>query len=905
MKTSHLFSSAGHRLRAVGGGGRFVSVVFAILAVWFMECRGSMEALENWAYDRCAANPTYLDDHSGRVLLVELLPDEQADRLPQLLTRLKALGAKRIGLSIDRAEHFGPRAEDNANDIVYHRRVHRDPANPLLWRFSRPSTPWDELHRWGCSGIPFHERGICREHLVRVNVDGQTWPSFEAALADFSWDEFSTPDSLPLMRIRFRGGVDSLPQIPAAMVLEDRVIPQLVRDRVVLIGSTADQIEEYHTPTTTGGLGMSLLEVQGHVVNTMLSGNVVQTTSAESNLLLLFFTGLLSSWLYQRSSVPFSFLMMVLSIGLGTICTLIALTKFNLWIPVAAIMLLQICCFAMIVERKISYTRTALNSLLLEVSGRVWKRRWHEDFFAEENPWPQVISFIRQALDLERIMILELPAHKHHLHQVSAANCSLEDLQEPRRDIRRQPYSDALAVAGPHRIDVEVRPYLKPQPHVEVQYLVALVASGRVLGFIAVSAAKERIPDLHVFESRLGEFSEQAADLLNRHQHLLAERRRRKGRTRSPKANPESTAYAEVLNATNLLESRLTRFEQIFQQSTTASIIFDLFGRPMMVNDKMKDILHREQVNSETSTSVDVIVNLTGSSLDDARGLLARVLIDRQAESICVRLNQQKNNYILIVRPLEVAAARHREFRDEAGLLETQGILCELVDHSSFVDTSRLKYQLNATLTNIVQRDLVAVDSAATLMSRNHNSDVDRHNYETRIHETIAETVELLQACQRDLMADEVRAADACFPVDVNGILDHAVERLHAYFDAEQHVVRLQRPESVTSVLASPKHLQDAFAAVLEIIGQDAIRGSEIAIVVEQQTEAVVVSFSNHGVGVLTNKLHAALEGITSDEVYEPLRQAGLWLNAWGGNIVGTSVVGEGLRLRVHLIASQ
>lgn len=907
MKTPHLLSSAGHRLRTVGWGGGFVAVVVAILAVWFLECRGSLKALENWAYDYCSANPKYLDNQSGRVLLVELSPEVQTDRVAQLLTRLKDLGAKRIGLSIDIERHSGLLAEDGTlnSDIVYCRRVHRDPANPVRWKFAHPATPQDELHRWGCSALPFHERGICRDHLVRMEVEGQILPSFEATLADYSQDEHSTPGSLPLMRIQFRGGVGSLPQIPAAMILEDRVVEQLVRDRVILIGSTADQMAEYQTPTTVGSPGMSLLEVQGHVVNTMLSEHVVHPTSAESDLLLLIFTGMLSSWLYQRSSVRSAFLMFVVSIGLGTICTLIALTKFNLWIPVAAIMLLQICCFAMIVERRVSYTRTALNSLLLEVSGRVWKRRWHDDFFAEANPWPQVISFIRQALDLERIIILELPAQKHHLRQVSAANCSLEDLHEPRRDIRRAPYSDALAVAGPYRINVEVRPYLKPQPHAELQYLVALVASGRVLGFIAVSAATERIADLRVFESRLGEFSEQAAELLNRHQHLLEENRKRKGRRRSPQADQESTAYDEVLNATNLLESRLTRFEQIFQQSSTASIIFDLFGRPMMVNDRMKEILRREQVNSETSTSVDVIVNLTGSSLDDARGLLARVLIDRQAESICVRLNQQKNNYLLIVRPLEVAVAQRREFRDEAGLPETQGIHCELIDHSSLVDFSRLRYQINTALTRIVQRDLVAVDSAATLMSRNHDSDVERHTYETRIHERIAETVELLQSCQRNLMADDVRAADTCVPVDVIGILDQALERVHACFEAEQQVVRLQRPESVHSVLASPKDLQDAFTAVLEALGQDAVRGSEIVINVEQQTEAIIVAFSNHGVGALTEKLHAALEGIPADEAWEPLRQAAMNLNAWGGNMVGTSMVGEGLRLRVYLRTSE
>lgn len=901
MKTSQLFSTAGDGLRAVSWGA-LVTVFGAILTVWILDDGGWAKTLDNWAYDECLAYKPRVRNDPDRVLLIEIPQSaDEAVILPEIIRRLRALGAKRIGVCSGQSEKPGL----NIADVIWSRTVIRDPKNPARWRFPEEGKRSDQDLKWGCFGIPFSERGICREHQLIFEVEGKFFPSFEAALTGDAITNVSESGSAALMRISFRGGVGSLPRIPLSIVLEDRLIPQLVRDRIVLLGTATDGLAEFHTPTTRDGAGMSQLELRGHVVNTMLCGSAARTTSSTSRLLLLTFIGLLSAWVYQKCSVRGSFVVMLCAVVSGAVVAVVALAWLNIWIPVMAITMLLITCFAVILERKTSYARSALSGLLLEVSGRVWKRRWSEDFFADEDPWPQVISFIRQTLGLERLIILELPARTHHLRYISASNCSLNDLQEPRRDIRRKPYSDALAAAKPLRIDVDHRPYLKTQPHPEEQYLAPLICSGRVLGFIAVSAAAQQVTDRHMFESRLHDFAEQAAELLNRRQRVQAERQRRNGLRRLINSHPESTVYGEVVNATNLLESRLSRLEHIYQQSTTASMIFDLFGRPTMVNERMKKILGREQLNPEAATTVDLLVHLTQSSLEEARGVLARVIVDKHAEALPVRLHQQKSGYVLNVRPLEIPTSRHREFRDETSPFETHGILCELVDHTSFVDVHRLKKQLSTALSNIVRNDLVAVDFAATLMSESHNSDSERLSYESLIHQQIAQTAERLRLCQEGLTSDDDREHDGCHPVDANLVLDQALERMQDVFDGHELKMQVLRPEFTSLVFAVPRHLQDGFVAALEVVCRDAICGTEIIGTVEERDGAVVFSFSNQGVGARTAGLHAALEGNETDEAYEPLRRAAVRFGEWGGNVVGTSVVGEGISLRIHLRAFQ
>ena len=901
MKTSQLISTAGDGLRYVSWG-RLVMVFGMIVAVWILDVSGWGSPIDNWAYDICLSWKPRVQNDPDRVLIVETPgASEPPVSLPDLVVKLRALGATRVGICIEEADVNGL---DTAN-IILCRAVRRDPENPARWRFSNEKDQSGRHHNWGCIAVPFSERGICREHQLSIDVDGRSFPSFEAALTDYPVPDESERGSTQLLRISFRGGVGSLPRVTALQVLEDELVPQLVRDRCVLVGSPADGLSEFHTPTATDGLGMSLLELQAHVVNTMLCDSAVHTTSSTGTFLLLMFTGLLSAAIYHRSSVRTAFVVMLLTVTGGAVLAVVALAWLSLWMPVMAITLLQISCLALILERKTSYARSALNGLLLEISGRVWKRRWSEDFFAEENPWPQVISFIRQTLGLERLMILELPAHRHHLRQVSAANCSVADLLEPRRDIRRNPYADALSALKPLRIDLDSRPFLKRLPYPEEQYLAPLISSGRVLGFLAVSAATEHITDRHMFESRLRDFAEQAAELLNRCQRAQSERQRRNGLARLIQSHPESSVYGEVVHATNLLESRLSRLEHIFQQSTTAAMIFDLFGRPTMVNERMKKILGREQLNGDASTTVDLLAHLTKVSLDEARAILARVIVDKRVESLPVRLHQQKSSYVLNVRPLEIARSRHREFRDEASPFETHGILCELVDHTSLVDVYRLKNQLSEALANIVRNDLVAVDSAATLMSENHESESERAGYESLIHHQIAETADRLRICQQGLNFDEDEESNVCHPVDVIIVLNEALERMQDCIDENQIKVQIRKPEFTSLVFAVPLRLQDAFVAVLDFACRDAIRGTEIVATVEERMGSVVISFSNRGVGVQILSLQAALEGHTTDEAYEPLRQAASQLSEWGGNIVGTGIVGEGVQLRIHLRAFQ
>ena len=148
---------------------------------------------------------------------------------------------------------------------------------------------------------------------------------------------------------------------------------------------------------------------------------------------------------------------------------------------------------------------------------------------------------------------------------------------------------------------------------------------------------------------------------------------------------------------------------------------------------------------------------------------------------------------------------------------------------------------------------------------------------------------------------DGGRDQSECVPIEPSLPLDQALDSLRLQLNDRNLTARITRADLNSLVLAAPAHLTDVFATVLNIVIEDAHDRSEIGIRIDEQSGEVAFCFTNRGVGMWTDSLRDALEGRPTDAKYEPLRRAACWIGDWGGNIVGTSLVGEGLKVRIHL----
>lgn len=91
-----------------------------------------------------------------------------------------------------------------------------------------------------------------------------------------------------LINVRFAGDRRTFEHIPAWELLEGRRSPSALRDRIVLIGATAEGLgDQWMTPFSASGAAMSGIEIHANAVETVRSGTEISETPEALQLLLL------------------------------------------------------------------------------------------------------------------------------------------------------------------------------------------------------------------------------------------------------------------------------------------------------------------------------------------------------------------------------------------------------------------------------------------------------------------------------------------------------------------------------------------------------------------------------------------------------------------------------------------
>src|SRR5690606_27572769 len=233
--------------------------------------------VDRFLYDELVSWATAVAPMPPRVLLVEGDPSLRTDskRLLALLDELEKLGAQDVLFL------FTPEAEGDdvwremarRPGVVCGRAVSRDPLERDRWILDPPPSEALALGvRFGVVHPERGDRGVHRNHRAWFSTASSPLLSIEASvLPPAQTEKLLAKD--PRIAISFAGGAGSLPTVTVDRILDQRVIPELVRARPVLVGIVATGPGSgIATPTTHGSSGeMSVLEFHGHALNTLLS----------------------------------------------------------------------------------------------------------------------------------------------------------------------------------------------------------------------------------------------------------------------------------------------------------------------------------------------------------------------------------------------------------------------------------------------------------------------------------------------------------------------------------------------------------------------------------------------------------------------------------------------------------
>lgn len=863
-------------------GPRIALITFAV--IWLSSMVGVFALPDAWAYRYFHwFNPRARP--APQVLLVEADFEQlRADNWLPLIAQLQRFGPRAIGVL------RGP-AQVTAGDLEIVREqgvivgltaVLQDSVeNPVL---TLPPAQRPE------------DMGLHRPQVRFGNID---YASTEAAVASRAT---GAPAETRAFLIDFRPGANYLPLLPAERVLRGDLTAELVRDRVVLVGRGIDPTNPSLLTPLPGEAEISRLDYAGYAVDTLLRGRPVRMAAWWQNLLLSLTLLAAAGTLYYRLGVR-----PVLAIAIsGTLLIFtsgwLALHFLGLVLPVTELIAFHLLLWYLLVRREHRRESDTVSQLLRASSSHLYERLLPQGFNSIEDPWGQIIQLTTQMFSLERAILLERRGAKH-LREIRSYRCSLDDIDERRRDFERTPYSTALAEGGPILL---TRPYLKNPAPASRQFLAPLEFNGQVLGFFSGEVAADTIKGNPLFLSLLRSFSAQIGELLYRRQIWRDRDRYDANRwVRLLRLNSVHTEYQSLSEVSQLFERRLALLENVINSLQTSSILYDLFGQVIQINRKMEELVKRSGLPIFTLSAADLLSTLGAMPLSTAREHLQHMVLTEETLEFSARLPNVDGSFMLVARPLQAGAMEAAQRM--ANPFSLQGFLFELMDVSQLVRLERLKDELGNTASSVVRDHLAVAVLAAELARRDGVAAADKTAFLDMLERKLQQITRTLTRAQAISNAVQDISLLSDFPVSTRMLLEELAERWRTRLAPLGLALVCDKPLFTSFVRVDVAQIGPALDTIMALLAEDSVAGEAIRLSLREQDQGdvrwTVISLENTGYGMSDERLQAILSGATDipTPAFHRLKRAADQVTLWGGKLSVLSALGEGMRFEIRL----
>jgi CHASE2 domain-containing sensor protein/signal transduction histidine kinase len=884
---------------------RLVTALAIAGIIWGLGTLGALRTLDGIAYDLSMRFRSGFLRERARVLLVEIESRGSSEEVPDLaalIRRLGELGASGIVFTFlppDSAKDIWLEAEKMGR-VVFPRIVGPDPFHPGQLRSVLPATTEERPGTsQGVLESPPGTAGVHRSHHASFIVDGAVLPSLEARAAEEVLGERASLAGGEFL-VDFRGGPGSIPAVSVSRVLSGDLIREIVEEKTVLVGvMPPPPAPGLSTPTTTGHETMSLLEYQGHALNTLLSRRAIRSLGDGGRLVLLAGIALLSSSAYQWLGIQIASWLTAGLLAAYAAGGLAAFTLGSTWLPLTECVLCQTGLYLMALRHRAIRLTQSLQKAISDSSAKLKDKYWPIHSRTQAPSWPLIANMINQTLDLNKLIFLEADTREGKVREILALHCTLDDIVERRRDYGRPPYSDALKVKGP----LKVKKFLRTKNPKEEHYLAPLVFSGEILGFWAMGIDAEKAAATPGFTALLRDYGARMSEMLYHARKEAQKESLLDGLKRRIGTECTDETYQELSATLGLLHQRLSTLDLLINRLGSGIIVYDIFGRVLQVNELMLSILRRENLAPFEMTALDIILALSDYDISKSRGLLRRVIVENGAVSFPVTLRSSSGNRFLFrMRPLfdEVEG----EGTPAARRIGTRSILCELIDTSALTSLHELKNRLTDRLGLELRGGLAAIQLSASLLGRKTVGDDDRVKIARLMSVKVGDVMGTLNECRRYLTIDSDGEELERFPVDPRASLAAALEEAKETARKRGVEVQLVEPSFTSYVFASTAKLKDLFAAILKVLCQDAADNSQVVVKISENEDVAAFDFSNVGFGIPDELLQSYVFGdleIASDE-FRKIRSAARLVEAWGGVLEASSGVGVGIHFTLHLV---
>lgn len=733
-----------------------------------------------------------------------------------------------------------------------------------------------------------------RERWTSYQLGASRYPALEILAATGS-GPLAVGSFVPDLRF----AADQLPAITAQRIEDEGIVPELGAGKIALIGYASNPfLQSLSVPGHSEA--MSLLRYEGLVINAVVEKATLFSPGPVLRIGMLGVIAVLMAVVLQPLPLRSGVALFVVLI-LGELAVSGGLLAFlATWPPLAELLMLQIGLFLGVYRSKAATESRQLKDLLSSTSGKLQRRTRPANVLQTNEYWAFIARLVDQTLHLNRTIFLERVPGDHRVKEIIALRCSVSDIDEMRRDYERTPYTTAIAAGGA----IEVERYLSAVATSERQFLVPLVFGGEVMGFWAFGIEEHtlaRIPDLH---GVVNQIADQVATLL--YQRKVWKEKVAQHNSSWDRFFEDSNfaAYRELNQSVLLMEQRLSSLEHIFAAQSSAAILYDLFGRVVLLNQRMSELLAPAGIAPYKLTLTDFVTAVTGHPVDEIRTLVRYLIIDQLPISLPVTLpSHPEHRFVLKGQALRFDDGE----TEEAGTpspFSLGGVLVELVDVSEAQWVANLKSDLVAQIGHKLANKLEGLLLATDIL---HSDDLpaDQRNFAV---ETMRSSVDAACGLVRHvqvLLESGAGAADqAAYPVDPIRILMQAVRELTPELDRQRLKFSPSLPDFPTLVIAAANELRSLFSIIVRFLAADAVSASSLNLTVVEEELRLSFLFTNEGFGIPSEKLQEYLETESDNalsDIFREIRQMRHVVAAWGGELDFSSNIGRGMQASLVL----
>lgn len=326
------------------------------------------------------------------------------------------------------------------------------------------------------------------------------------------------------------------------------------------------------------------------------------------------------------------------------LASVLALHLLQVFVPVTAT-LVALAAFAV---HTLIRRNSALSATLLDMDQRLTGIVGHpigKGFELEiDVVWLHANRFVTGFFNLQRSVMLALPAGSTHLRVVATFGCEGSDIMEKRRDYRRAPYNGALArevATAPSR------PFFLPEEGVD-DFIAPLVAADQLVGYWCFSVARMPQPALEVLAAEATRYAQEVAKMLLRASGRAAAR------------NPSARAWptlnrlrGRLLDNVTRAREQLAAYRDVFSAVGHPIAICDLLGQLQMANPAFEDFAERSGRPLMTMTIPQLLEHYCEVPSAMAKDIMRRMMLGDGADTrLPIRDAGDATPLVVAIRPI-------------------------------------------------------------------------------------------------------------------------------------------------------------------------------------------------------------------------------------------------------------